>query len=149
MAVECMRQLKWLPLAIGLVLVGLLPGTALANHEDEHGTLAVATALFIDGSDTLVECIEMVGGIATAAAGNPGAFIFVLGLGDQPPRTVSVDEVATNPHILCSVGPAGTTVGSFNWGLGFFAGDELTATVQILVNGHKLGQESSRVLTVQ
>jgi len=147
-----MRQLKWVPLAIGLLLVGLLPGTALANHDDEHGTLAVATALFIDGNDILVECIEMVGNLAAAAAAAPdNAFTFVLGLGDIPSRTVSVNQSALDTHLLCPAGQVGTstTVGVFRWGQGFFAGDELTATVQMQVLEHNLGQESSRALTVQ
>jgi len=145
-----MRQLKWLPLAIGLLFVGLLPGTALANHEDEHGTLGVATALFIDGNDRLVECIQITGNLAAAAAAAPdNAFTFVLGLDNFPPRTVFVNQSALNPHLLCPVLKVGTTVGTFNWGQGFFFGDELTATVRMELNGHKLGQESSQVLTVQ
>jgi len=145
-----MRQLKWLPLAIGLLLVGLLPGTTLANHDDEHATLGVATALFIDGSGTLVECIQMVGDLAAAAAAAPdNAFTFLLGLSNQAPLIVSVNQSALDTHLLCPVGRAGTTVGTFNWGLGFFAGEELTATVRMELNGHKLGQESSQVLTVQ
>jgi len=145
-----MRQLKWLPLTIGLLLVGLLPGTALANHDDEHGTLGVATALFIDGNDILVECIEILGDLAAAAAATPdNALTFRLGLGNISPRTVPVNQSALDTHLLCPVGRPGTTVGVFRWGPGFFSGDELTATVQMEMLGHKLGQESSRALTVQ